>query len=259
MDEARSKILPNSQEIIIEIEQPESNHNGGMIEFGKDGFLYIALGDGGGAGDRHGPIGNSQNKSNLLGKILRIDVDKKVDGKAYSIPKDNRFVGEAGTRPEIFAYGLRNPWRFSFDRKTGDLWTGDVGQNQWEEIDIVEKGKNYGWNIMEGTHAFRARRPEEPVVELVAPVAEHNHGESKSVTGGYVYRGKAIADLDGWYVYGDYATRLCWVMRMENGKPTKPKFFVQAPQSPSSFGEDQDGEVYLVGYSGAMYKLVAGK
>jgi len=259
MDETRTKILPASREVVLEVTQPESNHNGGMIAFGKDGFLYIALGDGGGGGDRHGLIGNGQNKNTLLGKILRIDIDQKDAGKAYAIPKDNPFVGEAGTRPEIFALGLRNPWRFSFDRKTGDLWAGDVGQNAWEEIDIIEKGKNYGWNIMEGNHSFRKKRAEDHAGELTPPVAEHPHGQANCITGGYVYRGKAIPALDGWYVYGDYASRLVWVLRINDGKPTAPKYICQAPGSPSSFGEDQAGEVYLVSYSGGLFRLVEAK
>jgi glucose/arabinose dehydrogenase len=258
MDE-HSKIVPDSQEIILEVAQPESNHNGGMIAFGKDGFLYIALGDGGGGGDQHGPIGNGQNKNTLLGKILRIDVDKKDGGKNYAIPQDNPFVNQPNARGEIFAYGLRNPWRFSIDRKTGELWAGDVGQNAWEEVDIVEKGKNYGWNLMEGTHNFRARHADEPATELIAPVAEHKHGEGNCVTGGYVYRGREIADLQGWYVYGDYATSLLWTMRMEGGKPGRPHYIARSPASPSSFGEDEAGEIYVVGYSGAMYRVVAGK
>lgn len=259
MDEARNRIIPDSQVTILEIAQPQRNHNGGMIAFGPDGFLYIALGDGGGRDDQHGPFGNGQVKTNLLGKILRINVDKKSDNLEYAIPDDNPYIREANARPEIFAYGLRNPWRFSFDRKTGTLWAGDVGQNAWEEIDIIEKGKNYGWNLMEGTHPFRPKRAEEPASELTDPVAEHPHGQSNCITGGYVYRGKSIANLDGWYLYGDYATRLCWLMRLEDGKPTKPKYIGQAPASPSSFGEDEAGEIYLVGYSGAIYRVIEGK
>ena len=261
MDEKRAKLLTDTEEVILEVKQPQNNHNGGMMAFGKDGFLYIGFGDGGGGGDwpNHGPIGNGQNKNALLGKILRIDVDQKDAGKAYAIPKDNPFVGDENARPEVFAYGLRNPWRFSFDRKTDVLWAGDVGQYEWEEIDIIEKGKNYGWNIREATHYFRTRTPAEPEVELTPPAAEHGHGEAKCIIGGYVYRGKTTPDLDGWYLYGDFVTKLCWAMRIENGKPTKPVFVGQAPTPPASFGEDEAGEIYLVGYSGTMYRLVAEK
>jgi glucose/arabinose dehydrogenase len=173
-----------SEKIVLEVGQPESNHNGGQLAFGPDGYLYVGLGDGGGAGDQHGANGNAQDLSNLLGKILRIDVNKPP----YAIPGDNPFAGKAGARGEIWAYGLRNPWRFSFDRKTGALFCGDVGQNKWEEIDIIRKGGNYGWRIMEAGHCFK---PESGCRQdgLEPPVAEYNHNEGISVTGGYVYRG----------------------------------------------------------------------
>ena len=192
--------------IIMEILQPESNHNGGMLAFGPDGFLYIGTGDGGGANDEHGTIGNGQDKNTLLGKILRIDVDKE---KPYSVPADNPFVDKPNHRPEIYAYGLRNPWRFSFDQVTGKLFCGDVGQNKYEEINIIEKGGNYGWRIMEGYHCFNPATNCDQV-GLKLPITEYNHDTGISICGGYMYRGAAISSLRGAYVYGDYCSGLIW-------------------------------------------------
>ena len=194
---------PGSELVILEVDQPYPNHNGGQIAFGPDGYLYVGLGDGGSAGD---PLGNGQNTSTLLGSILRIDVSEcHCSGQPYAIPPDNPFA-DGGGRSEIWAYGLRNPWRFSFDRQTGDLWTGDVGQNQWEEIDIIERGGNYGWNILEANHCFNPRNNCDDA-GTIPPVWEYSlDGTPCSVIGGHVYRGNAIPWLRGTYIYGDFCS-----------------------------------------------------
>jgi uncharacterized membrane protein YozB (DUF420 family)/glucose/arabinose dehydrogenase len=206
LDRRRETADPASEEIVLEVEQPYGNHNGGMIAFGPDGYLYVALGDGGAAGDPHG---HGQSKKSLLGKILRLDADRRSPGLAYAVPPDNPFAGRPGARGEIWALGLRNPWRFSFDRETGALWAGDVGQDKWEEINIVKKGGNYGWNCREGRHAFKPCPP----ADFIEPAAEHGREEAQSVTGGYVYRGKKIPWLAGRYVYGDFMTGNIWALR----------------------------------------------
>lgn len=251
MDASLQRIDPASQQIILTVPQPFSNHNGGMIAFGPDGMLYIGLGDGGSGGD---PLNSGQNKNSILGKILRIDVDKADPGRAYAIPADNPFVGQPNVRGEIWAWGLRNPWRFSFDRKTGDLWAGDVGQNLWEEIDLIKKGENYGWNIYEGTHDFRPRRAED-VGPFTPPIVDYSHNAGVCVTGGYVYRGSKIPALQGAYIYGDYAKGTIWAIRHEPGKPVKPLVLGNVPAI-SSFGEDRDGEVYIVSLQGKIYRFV---
>ena len=200
----------NSEQIILEISQPFSNHKGGQLAFGPDGYLYIGMGDGGSAGD---PMGNGQSLTTLLGKILRIDVNTPSEGRSYGIPNDNPYFGNTlGYREEIYAYGFRNPWRFSFDSATGALWVGDVGQNTLEEIDIVEKGKNYGWNIMEGTLCF------DPAVDcnqtgLTLPVWNYTRDQGTTIIGGYVYHGSALPSLDGAYVYGDFGSGRIWALR----------------------------------------------
>lgn len=241
-------IDPASEKVLLEVPQPYSNHNGGMIDFGPDGFLYVALGDGGSAGD---PQGNAQNTRTLLGKILRLDVDRPSSGRAYGIPPDNPFARSGEGLPEIFAWGLRNPWRFSFDRETGELWAGDVGQNAWEEIDIVRKGGNYGWDLFEGNHVFeRTRRPRD---EFEWPVAEIDRLEARSITGGYVYRGKRFPRLRGAYIYGDFVTGKLWTLRRVEGR------FVNRPAGSSqliaSFGEDRDGEIHIVSFDGRIYEV----
>lgn len=234
-----------SQKIIMEIEQPESNHNGGQLAFGPDGFLYIGMGDGGGAGDRHGAIGNGQNLTTLLGKILRIDVDSK---SPYAIPKDNPFATSTTIKPEIWAYGLRNPWRFSFDRKTGLLFCADVGQNEWEEIDIIKKGKNYGWRVMEGNHCYEPETNCNP--EKYEPaIAEYDHSKGISVTGGYVYRGKSIPDLLGKYVFADWKGNMFY-LEEKSGK-WNFNFLTALGKNNiglniNSFGEDEGGEIYVL-------------
>lgn len=253
MDEALQRIDPASEKVFISLPQPWSNHNGGMIEFGPDGMFYIALGDGGAAGDPHN---NSQRKDTLLGKILRIDVNRSDPGHHYAIPPDNPFVQEGGnTRGEIWAMGLRNAWRFSFDRKTGYLWAGDVGQNQWEEIHLVEKGKNYGWNLYEGSHPFRRPGPNDKG-PYEMPLAEHPRGQAASITGGYVYRGKKIPAVQGAYIYGDFVTGLIWLIRYDPGtrKATEPLYIAQVPGI-ASFGEDRDGELYITSFDGRIYRF----
>ncbi|MFN3157725.1 MAG: PQQ-dependent sugar dehydrogenase [Rubinisphaera brasiliensis] len=238
-----NKALLDSEKILWKLEQPFSNHNGGTIAFGPDGYLYIGLGDGGSADD---PFDNGQNLNTVLGSILRIDVDGKSDGKAYGIPKDNPFVGKEDAQPEIFAYGFRNIWRLSFDRETGDLWVGDVGQNLWEEIDIVEAGKNYGWNRWEGTHPFGDRDPS-VAADAVMPIWEYDHGVGKSITSGYVYRGTSVPELHGKFLYSDYVTGKLWALEYDrDAKKVTKNYSIPSNKMPVlTFGEDQDGEVYF--------------
>ena len=242
----------NSELVLLEIDQSFSNHNGGQLAFGDDDFLYIGLGDGGSAGD---PFGNAQNRSSLLGKILRIDVDAFSEGSNYRIPVDNPFAGNAlGYREEIYAYGFRNPWRFSFDRATGTLWAGDVGQEQREEIDLVEKGRNYGWNIMEGTLCYSPSTDcNQTGLEL--PVWEYGRDEGISVIGGFVYRGIALADLFGAYVYGDYGSGRIWALSFEGLGPFVNTLLVDTNLNIASFGIDADNELYLTAFDGKIYKL----
>lgn len=246
---------PESEQVVLEFEQPYGNHNGGQVTFGPDGYLYIAVGDGGSGGD---PEGHGQNRSTLLGNILRIDVDNPSDGNNYGIPSDNPFVdNEEGYREEIYAYGLRNPWRFSFDTETGELWTGDVGQNQYEEIDIIENGGNYGWNIMEGNHCFE---PSEGCDQsgLEMPVWEYAQTRGdRSVTGGFVYRGPSLDKLTGKYIYADYVSGRIWALDysdMENPDNTE---LIQVDFGVSSFGVDQENELYICGFDGKIHRLAS--
>jgi glucose/arabinose dehydrogenase len=244
---------PSSAVPILTIAQPFANHNGGQLQFGPDGYLYIGMGDGGSGGD---PGNRAQNLGDLLGKMLRIDVDS---ASPYAIPPSNPFTGQ-GMRREIWAYGLRNPWRFSFDRATGDLWIADVGQGTWEEIDFQPAtsigGENYGWRRMEGTHCFN------PATNcntgnLVLPVIEYDHGVGCSVTGGYVYRGTRSPRLIGRYIYGDFCTgRIFGATRSANGAVTTGQL-IDVPFNISTFGEDVAGEIYVGDYSnGILYRLV---
>jgi glucose/arabinose dehydrogenase len=246
---------PNSAEIIFTHPQPYRNHNGGQIAFGPDGYLYIALGDGGSAGD---PPNNGQNPATLLGKILRIDVDS---ASPYAIPDDNPIATvNPALAPEIWAWGLRNPWRFSFDRQTGDLYIADVGQNQWEEINFQPAGspggQNYGWRVFEASHRYSG---EPDPGGTVMPIAEYNHSQGCSVTGGYVYRGSDLPALDGVYVFGDWCSGNMWATfrDAQDNWQTVP-FMTRTGLTISSFGEDEQGELYVVDYGGGrVLKLIA--
>ncbi|MDP2300192.1 MAG: PQQ-dependent sugar dehydrogenase, partial [Actinomycetota bacterium] len=250
---------PASEQVLLTQAQPFKNHNGGMIAFGPDGYLYYGLGDGGSGGD---PQGNGQDLSTLLGTIMRLDVLRDGDMSAttpYGIPDDNPFVGRSDARPEIWAWGLRNPWRFSFDSQTGDLWIGDVGQSAWEEIDFQPAdsagGENYGWNLLEGTHPY----PPDAAMragDFTAPIVEYDRDAGKSVTGGYVYRGTAIPGLAGTYLYGDFVDGRIWALvRTEDGT-VENRLLAQTHFQISSFGEDDMGELYVVDFAGGIYRLV---
>ena len=242
----------SSEFIILEIPQPYSNHNGGQLAFGPDGYLYVALGDGGRGGD---PKSNGQNVATLLGSILRIDVSRSTDRPGYRIPGDNPFAEDSGARAETWAYGLRNPWRFSFDRVTGDLWLGDVGQNLWEEINLVKKGRNYGWNVMEGAHCFRPRDGCDGT-GLELPVIEYSSNQGCSVIGGYVYRGTRLPSLSGAYLYGDFCTGTVWGLRHDGQTVTEHRVLAKVGAQITSFGEDQAGNVYILSRDSGIYQLV---
>ena len=258
MRSADGTVDPATERVLIEVDQPYPNHNGGMLAFGPDGYLYIGLGDGGSAGD---PQGNGQNLTTELGKILRIDVDA-VD--PYGIPATNPFQpGNAqGARPEIWDWGVRNPWRFSFDRASGALYIGDVGQDQTEEIDVEPAGlggRNYGWNIMEGDHCYSATKCNQ--TGLTAPVATYSHALGCSVSGGYVYRGaRFAARLSGRYFYADYCSGTVWTVDAGAalaGQPVTPTVFGTTGFGVPSFGEDEAGELYIVDGAGAIYSVIA--
>ena len=236
---------PNSETVLMEIDQPYQNHNGGAIEFGPDGFLYVGLGDG---GDRNDPQANGQNLSSLLGKILRIDVDTRADGKAYGIPADNPFVDRQNARPEIYALGVRNPWRIAFDKETGDLWIGDVGQELWEEVNLIQKGGNYGWSNREGSHPFGNRPAVADVPPPIDPVWEYDHQIGKSITGGRVYRSSSVGELTGKYLYADYVTGSIWALTYDrdSGKAMRNEQVIPDSIPVLAFGEDQNGEVYYL-------------
>lgn len=252
--------------ILLEVEQPEENHNGGNIVFDKQGYLYIGFGDGGGQGDAHGSLGNGQNLNQLLGKIIRIDINHK---KPYTIPADNPFVGKAG-RGEIWSYGMRMPWRISFDQKTGELFCGDVGQNIYEEVDIIEKGKNYGWRAMEGFHIYDTALYKKGG-KFTLPLIEYAHPEGVSITGGYVYRGKQYPAMEGKYIFGDWAFKVFYMEKNEQGKWLKKDCQFEGKDNNTfnfrvnSFGEDESGELYMVTQdtigaidpSGIIYKVAA--
>lgn len=236
---------------LLYVQQPYANHNGGHMAFGPDGYLYVSLGDGGSGGD---PDGNGQNLATLLGSILRLDVNV-ADG--YAIPADNPFVDREGAHPEIWAWGLRNVWRFSFDRATGDLYLADVGQDQWEEINFQPVssagGENYGWNAFEGTHVYSGQPA---ASDVVAPVLEYAHSNGRcSVTGGYVYRGERIPALQGIYLYGDWCTGTIWSAQRDAGGLWQALVSLESGRSISSFGEDEAGELYLVDYGGEVLRF----
>ncbi len=242
---------PASGKVLLPINQPFDNHNGGQIAFGPDGFLYIGMGDGGSGGD---PQGNGQKLSTLLGKMLRIDINS---GSPYAIPPDNPFVGVSGAKGEIWAYGFRNPWRFAFDKMTKRLFVGDVGQGAWEEVDIVTKAGNFGWNIMEGKHCYPPGGTCDQT-GLILPIAEYSHAEGIAIIGGYVYRGAGIPALKGLYVFGDFGSGQLWTLQ-----ETQPGTWTRAPLlsagfNISAFGRAGNNELYVLNYGGALYKLVAG-
>lgn len=239
----------NSAEIIFQIAQPFGNHNGGHMAFGADGYLYISLGDGGSAND---PLGAGQNKGLLLGSILRLDID---GGSPYAIPEDNPFIDDDSGANEIWAYGLRNVWRFSFDRATQDLYIADVGQNQWEEVNFQSAdsagGENYGWNVWEGTHPFARGTTENHIL----PFAEYNHSAGCSITGGYVYRGETLADFEAVYLFGDYCSGTVWASYRDSNMQWNTSVLLETGFQISSFGEDEFGELYVIDYSGTLYRI----
>jgi glucose/arabinose dehydrogenase len=242
---------PAGEKQLMTIPQPYANHNGGAVVFGPDGFLYLALGDGGAAGDPHN---NGQNTASLLGKLLRIDVD---GGEPYAIPADNPFVNGGGA-PEVWAYGLRNPWRITFDRLNGDLFIADVGQNQWEEINHLPPnapgGANFGWNFFEGSHAYQGQLPAGETV--VAPAVEYSHAEGGcSVTGGVVVRDVNLPDWQGVYLYGDYCTGNVWGLIPDGRGGWSSGLLYQNIGRITSFGEDEAGQVYLLDRMGVVYRL----
>jgi uncharacterized repeat protein (TIGR03806 family) len=245
----------DSEEKLLTWTKPYGNHNGGCLRFGPDGHLYVSVGDG---GLRCDPHGNAQSLDTLLGKILRIDVDHKDAGKNYAVPKDNPFADRGGNvRGEIWAYGLRNVWRFSFDRTTGALWAGDVGQDRHEEIDLIVRGGNYGWNVREGKHALDPDAERSAVGEFIDPVLDYPRVEGKSVTGGLVYRGRRLPELVGAYLYADFVSGNVWALRWDGKTVTANPKIARTNLLISAFGEDEDGEAYLTAFDGFVYRLRA--
>jgi glucose/arabinose dehydrogenase len=268
-DDPRKADPASEERIWVGPDDPFGNHNGGCIEFGPDGFLYISLGDGGAAGD---PLNSGQNPRDMFASILRIDVDHPSGGKPYGIPADNPKLRDkkfAHWAPEVFAIGLRNVWKFTFDRATGTLWAGDVGQNKWEMVHIIENGGNYGWSLREAFHPFEPRRKADPASKITKPLVEYPHSpnlensgrtdDGKSITGGYVYRGKALPELVGAYVYADYDTGRIWGLRYEDGQVRSNRELVEVtPKTKlnvAAFGEDRAGELYILAFNGRIYRL----
>jgi glucose/arabinose dehydrogenase len=242
-------VVAGSEQVLLAIPQPFANHNGGDLHFGADGMLYLAVGDGGSGGD---PQNHAQRLDSLLGKVLRLDVDRRDGANPYAVPPDNPFIGRAGARPEIWAYGLRNVWRMAFDRTTGELWAGDVGQNAWEEITLIVRGGNHGWRLREGFEPFKGGERQDGMVE---PVWAYGRGDGKSVTGGLVYRGAAMPALQGVYLFGDWQSRRIWGLRRgADGKPTVRQVGT-APGQLASFGTDAAGEPLIACFDGRIYAL----
>jgi glucose/arabinose dehydrogenase len=265
------KADPSSEERIwVSAKDPFENHNGGCIAFGPDGYLYISLGDSGAADD---PLTTGQNPSDWFGSILRIDVDNPSGGKPYGIPKDNPRLRDpklfADWAPEVYCIGLRNVWKFTFDREGGTLWAGDVGQNKYEIVHVIANGGNYGWSVREGFHPFNARAKVNKSAKISPPIAEYPHGPNddpkrkdfgQSITGGYVYRGKALPGLDGVYVYGDFNTGRIWGVRLgKDGKAAESDELVDLsksrPLNIAGFGEDAKGEMYILAFDGKIHRL----
>jgi glucose/arabinose dehydrogenase len=251
---------PATEQKILSVPQDFANHNGGNIVFGPDGYLYVGFGDGGSAGD---PLERAQDDTNLLGTMVRIDVD---GGSPYAIPSadpGNPFAANATCPegftvsgeacPEIFAWGLRNPWRFSFDRESGDLWAGDVGQSSWEEIDVVIAGGDYGWNVREGAHCFEP--PEDCITDSIDPVTEYDRSLGASVTGGFVYRGSAVPELVGWYVFGDFISGRLFAVPEDSVTGTEPEVLLETGLAIAAFGESVNGELFVVNYGGSIHQV----
>ncbi|HEV7350589.1 PQQ-dependent sugar dehydrogenase [Telluribacter sp.] len=248
---------PASETVLLTFPQPFSNHNGGAVKFGPDGHLYVSVGDGGSGGD---PQNNAQNRNNLLGTILRLDVNSTEKGN-YGIPSGNPFKGNSeGYREEIYAYGLRNPWRVSFDSQTGNLWAGDVGQNAIEEIDIIKAGGNYGWRRKEGTECFNPKSNCEEQ-GMVAPVFTYSQSNGdRSITGGFVYRGNSLSELKGHYIYGDFVSGKIWALQMDGEKAGTNRLLIDLPGTISAFGVDANNELYILNYGdGKLMKLTNSK
>lgn len=245
-----NKALTNSELIILQVSQPYSNHNAGQIIFGPDGYLYVTLGDGGGAND---PSSNGQNLKTLLGSILRIDVNNPQNGKNYGIPLDNPFVNNSnGYLEEIYAYGFRNPYRLSYDKNSNLFFIGDVGQNKYEEVDILQKGGNYGWNIKEGYHCFITSQCDSN--GLIDPIFEYNHSLGIAIIGGYVYRSSELSNLSGTYIFGDYVSGRIWSLDFQNGN--KVNEILKINITITSFGIDNTGNVYILDINGNIYQII---
>jgi uncharacterized repeat protein (TIGR03806 family) len=259
---------PASEVVLLKLNQPEENHNGGHIAFGADGYLYIGFGDGGGGGDAHPPNGNGQRLTTLLGKMLRIDINVPANTR-YAVPTTNPFFNAAnsadkcsaaardsGTCPEIFAYGFRNPWRWNFDRSNGDLWLADVGQNRYEEVNRVTLGGNYGWRCREGAHDYlSSSTPACGNAPTIDPLVEYSHGEGVSITGGYVYRGSQPTNLAGRYIFGDFGSGKIWAWIPENTSTREPTLLLESGLSIASFAESNDGELYVLDYGGTVHRI----
>ena len=244
---------PASAKILLTIEQPYPNHNGGQLAFGLAGYLYVGMGDGGSANDPHN---NGQSLNTLLGKILRLDVNQ---GDPYGVPASNPFVNRSEARPEIWSYGWRNPWRFSFDTATSDMYIADVGQNKYEEVDVAlagtPGGQNYGWRLLEGSHCFNPEQCDPASLGTMLPIAEYDHNQGCSVTGGYVYRGQRFPALTGVYFYGDWCSGLIWGLRREADGSWSQAELLQSGLKISSFGQDRAGEVYVVNQEGDIFQI----